>query len=477
MTRALLFGRDADFQRVLRGTLNRSTMRLLAAGLMAGALGGSLALAQTPALPLGPVASAPASTVASPAPTLVPVTPVLTATAPAVTDTAASFVGIVNADRVYVRSGPGVNYYEIGQLSKGDTLQVVGQRPGWYMIAPPAGSFCYISKDLVDVGPDGKDGTVKGEYVNVRAASAIHPASDYVVLTVARKGAKLTVLGTVDKYYKIVPPEKAYVFVASQFVAPAPGGTAYVAPGLHAAGVTPTATHPAPDVVENITLHPPVAPVPDGATTEPASTEPRQVVVPPLPPTTMYSADAADRYSALNTKLQAEFQKPVAARELGALLEDFQALLTMPGISPSIKQNTQARIAVIQKTIAFQTLVKTQSADAEALSQQREALQKQYGPIEEQIKASEASAPPLAEGRLQTSSVQSRYVLVNPTTGRVAAYLDPNSDVDLTKLLGSYVAVRGTVQSGAGLAVKTIKVHTATLLPDPTSTGASAPQP
>src|SRR4051812_8974679 len=46
------------------------------------------------------------------------------------------FVGTVTADKVYVRSGPGSAYYEMGQLTKGDTVQVVGSSLGWYKILP-----------------------------------------------------------------------------------------------------------------------------------------------------------------------------------------------------------------------------------------------------------------------------------------------------------------------------------------------------
>src|SRR6185503_11898855 len=36
------------------------------------------------------------------------------------------YVATIAGDRVYVRSGPGVAYYEVGQLAKGDLVYVVG---------------------------------------------------------------------------------------------------------------------------------------------------------------------------------------------------------------------------------------------------------------------------------------------------------------------------------------------------------------
>ena len=45
----------------------------------------------------------------------------------------------VNGDDVYVRSGPGQNYYPVLRLKRGETVDVFRHDPGgWYAIRPPA---------------------------------------------------------------------------------------------------------------------------------------------------------------------------------------------------------------------------------------------------------------------------------------------------------------------------------------------------
>src|SRR5205807_337725 len=118
-----------------------------------------------------PSAPSPAPPPATPAPPAAPPAELPAATQP--------LVAAVTGDKVYVRSGPGTAYYEIGQLTKGDLVQVVGTSNGWYKILPPNGTFCLVAKEFVETDPAAgggaapTSGTVKGDYVNVRAGTAI----------------------------------------------------------------------------------------------------------------------------------------------------------------------------------------------------------------------------------------------------------------------------------------------------------------
>ena len=69
---------------------------------------------------------------------------------------------------------------------------------------------------------------------------------------------------------------------------------------------------------------------------------------------------------------------------------------------------------------------------------------------------------------LQTSTiVQGKYALVNPATGRVVAYVDPASDIDIGTLVGKYIGVRGITTQPPGTDITVIKVSNATLQPTP----------
>ncbi len=61
------------------------------------------------------------------------------------------YTAYVNADDVYVRSGPGRNYYPTEKLQQGDTVEVYRHDPGgWLAIRPTPGSFTWVSQRHLD---------------------------------------------------------------------------------------------------------------------------------------------------------------------------------------------------------------------------------------------------------------------------------------------------------------------------------------
>ncbi len=384
--------------------------------------------------------------------TQAPAAPVAPAAAGNTGVTAQAFVGTIVRDRVNVRSGAGVNFYELGQLSRGDTVQVVGSKNGWYAIDPPAGVYCYVVKELVDVEAGGQSGTIKGEFVNVRAASALHPASDYAVLTIAKKGTKVTILGSADKYYKIAPPDGAHVYVSGQFVIAAAAGTAYSTPTLQLpAGLPPPSTAPA--IVDN-----------GGDSTRPG--ESITVVVKPQPATN-FNTESRSSFAALNERTQAEFVKPILKEDLAGLLEEYKTLLKIADLPPSVQQGSEARVAIIEKRIELQNIARAaESPESNAATEERKALERTWQDSQKQIADAELNAPYVAEGVLMTSeALKSKYVLVNPTTQRVVAYVDPTSEIDVSPLLGHYIGVKGKVEQTDG--IKLVHAKTATLMKTP----------
>lgn len=57
--------------------------------------------------------------------------------------------GVVQATKLTVRAGPGINYSRVGQLAKGDTVAVRGEFGEWLKIAPPPEASLWVSRDLV----------------------------------------------------------------------------------------------------------------------------------------------------------------------------------------------------------------------------------------------------------------------------------------------------------------------------------------
>ena len=393
-----------------------------------------------PAIP----ATLPAATLSVPATTTAPA-----ATAPSTQP----FVGVVTADRVYVRPGPGTEYYQLVQLGKNDTVQVVGSRGTWYQILPPANVYCLIATSYVEPDADGKTGVVKGDYINVRAGSAVFPTRADAVLSVARRGAKLTILGTTDiagtKYYKIAPLDRSHVFVASQFIRIAPGGTV---PQI-------SATTQRDTFVE-------VSPPPATAPALPPVETPRVVVVPPQPANT-FAPGAYEKFAELNKKTVEELRKPVMDQDAGTMLENWKTFLRTENLPPSIKQASEARVSVAERVLEMQKIAK-ENRDDSAFTKERAALQEQAEAAFKAVEAVQNTAPYIAEGILRSSPiVTGRYALVNPITQRVVAYVDPSPEMDLSKLLDQYVGVRGTMTAAQEGEIKVIKVRNVTMLPAP----------
>ncbi len=429
---------------------------------------------------------------------LSPPTTVPSTTLPAdATSIAQPFVAVISGDKVYIRSGPGATYYEVGQLTKGDLVYVVGISKGWYKILPPNGTYCLIAKELVDADPaDTSAGTVKSDYVNVRAGSANNKLRDpFAVLSVIRKGAKLKILGSNDKYYEVAPPDGADVYVSPQFLRQTTAeyvvATLKLNPGATGPSQTTVTAPSSPPALANPTPAAPPAAHSDSGTTPGSGTGPAVVIGPkaefpsdttqpatavPTPvPAVTFSQSATDKFNELNTRYQAEGRKPLLQQNVDDLLTQYKALLAMDYLSPSVKLGTESRITSLEKVAAIQRLNKENEAATATLTQQREALEDQYASAQRAIADYQKTSPMLAEGTLQSSTiVAGKYALVNPATGRVVAYVDPKSDIDIGSLIGKYIGVRGISSQAEGSDITVIRVSNATLMAAPVPTSRPA---
>jgi uncharacterized protein YgiM (DUF1202 family) len=437
----------------------------------------------TPAVSPTPAAPSPAAVPAAPAPvTLVPVPgPAASAPAPAPTVDVGTitqpFVGTITGDKVYLRSGPDTKYYEIGQLYKGDLVYVVGVNKGWYQVLPPNGAFCMVAREFVDLDTGGAAATIKGDPVNVRAGSAIYKDADpYAVLPPPlRKGTRVKVLGSTDKFYQIAPPEKAYFFVNAQYVKAAPGTEYKVAQLKLPAGVAgpsgitvvaPTTIPAFAAVLPEAGL--PALPAPGaGAATGTGAAGGTPGLV--LPPRVAYSETALAKFNEAKSKYEAEIKKPVAEQNFEPLLQNFKDILALDNISPIVKSGSQAYLTAIDHNLTVQRLTREQTASAQQTKTQIDDLRAQQLAAQQALDAARAAGPYTAQGLLQTSTiVAGKYALVNPQTQRVVAYVDPSSaSIDVGMLVGKYIAVRGVSKKMDGSDINVIQVSNATMMPQP----------
>jgi uncharacterized protein YraI len=131
----------------------------------------------------------------------------------------------VVADDVYVRSGPGKNYYPTTKLQTGDVVEVYRHDPGgWYAIRPPEGNFEWISARYLDIRNDGL-AEVASEGVAARVGSDFSDIRDVIQVRL-HQGELVEVLDSAEfssgpdagKWCKIAPPSGAFRWVHGKYV-------------------------------------------------------------------------------------------------------------------------------------------------------------------------------------------------------------------------------------------------------------------
>jgi len=149
--------------------------------------------------------------------------------APATAESTFPYRAYITADDVYVRSGPGDNYYPTDKLKAGTEVEVYRHDPGgWFAIRPPKDSFSWVSSRHLQL--DGKNlATVTDERVAARVGSRMTDARDVIQVRL-HKGEAVEVLeprhnGRPDDngpraWYKIAPPAGEFRWVSGRFVDP-----------------------------------------------------------------------------------------------------------------------------------------------------------------------------------------------------------------------------------------------------------------
>jgi SH3-like domain-containing protein len=144
---------------------------------------------------------------------------------PAYGEQAFPYTAYVNADNVYVRSGPGRDYYPTSKLNTGDKVEVYRHDPGgWYAIRPVEGSFSWVSARFLQPGQGGL-ATVTGDRVAARVGSRFSDIRDVIQVRL-HQGEIVEILGEKEfagqpesgTWYQIAPPSGEFRWVHGKFV-------------------------------------------------------------------------------------------------------------------------------------------------------------------------------------------------------------------------------------------------------------------
>jgi hypothetical protein len=179
-----------------------------------------------------------------------------------------------------------------------------------------------------------------------------------------------------------------------------------------------------------------------------------------------YNPKVYTQFSKLDNALLVQFKKPLLQRKLKKIAAGFEALLKEKHLPGSIRSATQQRIQEIKRMCAIQALASTPAAEA-PVTATIAPYQQQWEQSKKILEKSIATAPFVAKGMLETSHTVHEYALLNPNNGRVVAYVQPSKNMDLSKLIGSYVGIKGLVVSKTGAFIRVIRPNSATLLPAP----------
>lgn len=377
---------------------------------------------------------------------------------------------------VFVRSGPSNNFYPTMKLDKGAEVTVVGIKYDWLKIAPPPGSFSYVPRAYVERRGDGKIGRVTNT-LNVRAGSSENQIKT-TVQTKLVEGQDVTIIGEQDEYFKIVPPEGAYLFVHQQYVQPEGKGkkarpepkAPEAAPPIADAGSEP-ATGDAGDTATGADDDAEGAPEGEQpVTTADPSPETRPVgeATADAAPAKPAAAAAAEQFRKLEADYAAASKQPVVDQPLEQLIEGYTALTTEGALTGNMKRIAQARLLALgMRADAREKLQAFRKGKAEMEERKRE-LEIEKLEIDERIAQTQVTLYS-AVGVLRVSSLQqgptTLYRLTDPGTGRTVVYLRSN-DPKLPALLNQFVGVRGDVTTEPRLKMRTI-TPTATEPVDP----------
>lgn len=367
-------------------------------------------------------------------------------------------VGSINANDVFVRSGPSENDYSTTKLKKDAQVTVVGERFNWLKIVPPEGSFCLVAKAYVNKVGNGTVGVVTSP-LNVRVGSDLNNLKTKTVKTL-ENNARVEIIGEQDEYFKIKPPSDVFYYVNKQFVdlvkvIDKPAGEVVAAPltRVPEPGITNAQR---PTTGPSLTFGKPEGTFPD----KPA-TQPGQVAEAAKPaPTTQGSATAEAAFEQLEVTYAEITQKPLIEQPVDELLSGYKTVAANSELPESLRRIAEWKINILKTRAEAKLQLAEVKKTQEVFAQKQMATRAEQAELEQRVKQTDLQFF-TAVGTLRTSSLQTgqqvMYRLTDPANGRTVVYLR-SSDAKLGNSLGEFIGVKGNISTDAAMNMRTVAV-------------------
>ena len=349
----------------------------------------------------------------------------------------------VTEDNTPIHCGSGTNFYICGKLKKGDKVKVVSSQFNWSCIVPPPGSFSWISMRYVSIDPDNPNtGIVTVNGIRVYAGSAQRePIHSETLQLKLNRGDEVNFIGKQQRdYYKIAPPEGAYLWVSTKYTKPLAPPVVKVTRPV----VVPTAVDPNTDTKTDTKID----------TKTDTKTDINDIKA--LIPTTLSGeSENIKAYKALEKLIKAERAKPLNQQNYTNIKK---ALTVIAGNKDAGKAARYSEYAIRQIKGLELALVITKEVQL-----QNEELKKSQEGIDKARTTRLAQVEALGKyaiiGKFQTSNIfgsdpVKRYRIMDDK-GKTVCYASPTGPIskkDLSKLAGSKVGLIGKIEANPQLA-------------------------
>jgi hypothetical protein len=375
----------------------------------------------------------------------------------------------VTNDDVYVRSGPGEDYYPTDKLKLGQEVEVYRHDPGgWFAIRPPANSFTWVASRYLERQKDGL-AAVNAERVAARVGSRFSDIRDVIQVRL-QKGEVVEILESDPRelqgekgWCKIAPPSGEFRWVFGKYVDPdyAPDGVRRPHPPVTAAAMVEAAPPEPPQ------FGPPPADAEHHRRSHAdrlADREPERPGVLPPPPRPDLRPDAEPLSSATPAPMRrlkaGEFTKELedVEMELSIMVAEEPTVWTFERIGPRARalleqaetapERGRAR-ALVNKVARFEEIKQRSDSvheiwrDTERRNQQLAELSRRRQESVRVISADDRFDGMGKLTRLPASSAGTpHYALLEPN-GEVRCYVTPAPGVNLQNYVGREVGIHG----------------------------------